>query len=507
MLFRNTLAQSVRLVLGQALSVIVAPLLIGRLGLTAFGIWAVTGAAVGYVSLLDLGVTKSLSRFVALYDARGDREAVRRCQAVGFLAVLVVGLLAMAAAVLLPGVVDDAVGNVIPTSDMRVVLLSSSSLLTLTLLGQVCSSLPTGLQRMVPPNVAGIFGNVCNFGASVGVLLIDPRLTSYAIANAAAGVPALVASFAAMVYVGGWRFLGRPSWGMARELVSFGIKTQVTVLAVLINTQTDKVVVAVAVGVRASAAYEIGARVAMAVRELAILSISAMIPTATAEIVRHGRAVIGRYYREWSRRVLALAVGVFVLAAVTSPYLLMAWIGPSASNAHGILIGLCIAYGAWMVTGVPYTISVSAGRPGLPARNEIGAALLNLLLTAGLAPLFGTWGVLAGTVLAMSVMGGAFVVQFHRAFGVPASAFTDAAVGPLTLGAVIALPVGLLVGLVLPSPTGRPEALLLLALVGGGFGLAYWFAATTLDYLPVRLRMPRVRVRAGAPVPASNPPD
>jgi O-antigen/teichoic acid export membrane protein len=496
MLFRNTLAQSSRLIVGQIASVVVAPLLIGRLGLTAFGVWAVTGAAASYVSLLDFGITRSLSRFVALHDARGDRLAIRRVMTVGLVAVALVGAAGIAVALVAEPAVNDLLGRPVSDAVLRTVLLCSASLLALQLIGQVFDALPAGLRRFVPPNTAGVFGIACNFTASIVILLVDPRLTSYAIANAAAAVPAVVASVLSLAYV--WRgpLLARPTPALARELVGFGAKTQVSALSALVNFQTDKLVIAAAVGVRASAAYEIGARVALAVRELAVITVSAMIPQATAEIVRRGTAAIRGFYRNWSLRVMAIAVGVFTLAALCSPYVLEAWIGETPARSRGVLVGLSLAFLVWQATGVPSTLAIGAGRPGMPARNAFAVAILNIVLTVILAPLFGVWGVMVGTVVAMTLMTGAFLVQFHRAFEIPAADFRSAVLGPGALGLALALPVGLLVAFVLPIPSDRWPALGLLALVGGGFGLAYWIGATALDYLPERLRFPGVRPRA-----------
>jgi O-antigen/teichoic acid export membrane protein len=496
MLFRNTLAQSSRLILGQIASVALAPLLIGRLGLTAFGVWAVTGAAAGYVSLLDFGITRSLSRFVALNDARGDQVAIRRVMTVGLVAVSLVGAAGIGVALAAAPAVNDLLGTPVSDSVLQTVLLCSASLLALQLVGQVFDALPAGLRRYVPPNVAGVFGIGCNFAASVAILLTDPRLTSYAIANAAAAVPAVVASGLSVAYVWRGRLVARPSRALVRELLGFGVKTQVSTLSALVNFQTDKLVIAAAVGVRASAAYEIGARVALAVRELAVLTVSAMIPQATAEIARRGLSAIRRFYRDWSLRVMAISVGVFTLAALCSPYVLEAWIGQTPHRSQGILVGLSLAFLAWQATGVPSTMAIGAGRPGMPARNAFIMAVLNVALTVLLAPLFGVWGVMFGTALAMALMAAVFLVQFHRAFGVPAADFRAAVMGPVKLGLALAVPLGLLVAFVLPTPDDRWPALGLLVLVGGSFGLAYWVGATAFDYLPGPLRFPGVRSRA-----------
>ena len=83
MLFKNTLAQSAGLLVGYLFSFLLAPLMISRLGLDKFGVWAVTGAFATYAGLLDLGVGRSLARFVALFDAGGDRRGSANASASG----------------------------------------------------------------------------------------------------------------------------------------------------------------------------------------------------------------------------------------------------------------------------------------------------------------------------------------------------------------------------------------------------------------------------------------
>ena len=62
-----------------------------QLGLDLFGVWAVTGAMATYAGLLDLGITRSLARFIALYDVEDDRPAIRECVGLGLIAVSAVG--------------------------------------------------------------------------------------------------------------------------------------------------------------------------------------------------------------------------------------------------------------------------------------------------------------------------------------------------------------------------------------------------------------------------------
>src|SRR5580692_391596 len=129
MLFRNTMAQSASFGLGYLYSFLLAPFMIARLGLDAFGIWAVTGAFASYAGLLDLGIGMSLSRFVAVYDAEDDERSIRECIGFGLMVVVSVGLVAAVVAASLASVVSDQLG-VLGTDQMRFILLASVAIWT-----------------------------------------------------------------------------------------------------------------------------------------------------------------------------------------------------------------------------------------------------------------------------------------------------------------------------------------------------------------------------------------
>src|SRR3954468_9900116 len=99
MLFKNTAAQSADLLTAYLFSLLLAPLMLDRLGLALFGVWAVTGAMATYAGLADLGITRSLARFVALYDVRGDPAAIGQCVGLGLIAITAVTAVAAGLAV------------------------------------------------------------------------------------------------------------------------------------------------------------------------------------------------------------------------------------------------------------------------------------------------------------------------------------------------------------------------------------------------------------------------
>lgn len=498
MLFTNTLAQSIRVLSGFVLAFVLAPIMLARLGLAAFGVWAVTGALATYAGLLDLGITRSLSRFVALFDARGEERHVRECFGLGLLVVTALGLIAVALAAVLAPLATKLLG-VLSVHDMRIVLLSSAVILVGQGYTNVLEAIPVGLRRMVAPSVAGTVGTVLYFAASVTALLASRHLKVYAVANAAAAVVAILPAVIALVHVRRGLLPALPRRPLLKEVVGFGARNQVTWLADLVNNQTDKIVIASVIGVRAAGAYELAARAVGAMRAASVLTVSAMIPTMTAVIAEHGRSVIREHYRTYTRRAVALAFPVFVLGCVASPFVLLAWLGEVPARSQPILVVMALAYLVQLTTEVASTTALADGNVGMVASNAVLGAGVNIALTVALAPFFGLWGVLAGTLLAIVATSVLLIVKFHRRYGLPPRDYLFGVGTPFLLAVGLGIPFAAL-AVAVGTPGSRGAAAILLASVSILYALAYWVSASRLGLLPERLtlKLARPRVASGA---------
>ena len=500
MIFRNTLAQSSTLITAQLFSVILAPLMLGRFGLALFGVWAVTGALAKYAALLDFGITRSLSRFVALYHARGDRRGVQECVGLGLLAVTLVAAVAVVAALLAAPLLTRQLG-VLELSEMRIVLVSSVGIFVASAYSRVLAAIPTGMQRMVPPNVAGVSGNVLNFGFSIGALALSAELTDYALANAAAEALRVVLMLGSVLVVWSGSAVALPGLGRAREILGYSMKTQVDWISQLVNLQTDKIVIAFLLGPTVAGVYELAARVVVAVREVGVLTVSGMIPTATARLVERGHEEIPAFFRRYTLLTVSLAFPLFTLSCIGAPFLLLAWLGETPDGAVAILVFLTAASFVNLSSGVGSSLVLAAGQAGIVAWTGVFSVVTNIVLTVALAPFLGLWGVLAGTVIAMSSAALLLMYRFHRSFGIPGRDYARAVLPPTALSLGLAVPFVLFDLLVAPEPSARPGALVLLAAVSVPYATAYWLIASRLGYLPDRLTAPwlrRSRELAGA---------
>lgn len=494
-LFRNTAAQSAPVITTTIFGFLLAPLMLNRLGLAQFGVWAVTGALAQYARLLDLGITNSISRFVALYDAEGNRRAIEETVAVGLVAASLVGLVAVAAAAAAAPLVQDVLG-VLSVGEMRVVLISAAGISAAYLLAAVINAVPIGLRQMGPPNVANTAGNVVNFAASIAALLISTQLGVYALANLGAGLVGLLFSAIALLRV--WRrpFLRRPTRSRSRTIVGFGVKSQLVTLANLVNVQTDKLIIAAMLGPRTAGAYEIGNRVVQGVLSVGLLTLSAMIPTATADIVKRGRQVIVEYLERYTVRSLAIAFPLFGAVCVAAPYLLEAWLGQVPPDSVAIIVLLSASFAVSLTTGVAMTLIVADGHPGIVAQTATIVVVLNVGATLAAAPVFGLWGVLVATVAAEIIASAIFLIRFHRRYELSAKPFLESVGRPAAVSLAAAVPFGLWYLLGGPTDVSRLLAFFGAIATGGVYFLVCWLVESGFDLLPDRLNLAHLRRRA-----------
>ncbi|HEV7562052.1 MAG TPA: lipopolysaccharide biosynthesis protein [Solirubrobacterales bacterium] len=496
-LFRNTLSQSAPTFINFGLSFILAPIMLSRLGLAQFGVWAVTGALAQYARLFDFGVTRSLARFVALFDAQGDRRGIEESLAVGVAAVTVLGSLMLVAAVFAAPLLQEVLG-VLDTAEMRIVLLSSVGILITALLVDVINAVPVGLRQMGPPNAAAVAGGVVNFVASVVVLTQSSKLPAYAVVNFGAAAVAVAFALVALVKVWPGPYLSRPNRKRAREIMSFGLKSQAITAAELVNVQTDKLIIAAMLGPRTAGAYEIANRVVQGVLAFGTITLSAMIPTATAEIVERGRGVIEEFYARYTRTSLSIALPLFGALCVSCPFLLVAWLGERPPETDQIVVLLSIAFAASLTTGVAMTLVMADGHPGLVAQTAILVVVLNVGSTLAVAPIFGLWGVLVATVAAEVIASTVFLVRFHRRYGFGWRDFRHAVGPPLILTLVVAIPFALVYVIGVQIPDSRLPALAGAIATGGTYGVICWLIASSLRMLPQKLSYGWLRARLAA---------
>ena len=484
---RNVAANLVTAAVSIAASLVAIPLILDDVGLAGYGVWTLGQSILFYVSSAEAGPGSAIQRFVAVRFGAGSLRGVAQVfwttlalyAAVG---VVLLGLVYALAPwfVGLFDIPERLEGEAIAM--FRIMGLAIALALIVSMLGNV----QQGLERF-PAFAVSAMAGVVVFLAGVAVLVPAHGLVGLAWAVVAQQVAAALAR--------GWNVRAatvavRPQLmgaGDARRLASFAVQMQMSSLATVVNSQTDKVVVGLIAPIATVGHVGIGSQVAEAGRAVGG---AALTPLSARMAVVHGggdeRELMTLYQRMntlWTRTML----GATALGAAAVYPLIAAWLG--GGHGEAALFGglLVVAFGTALAPAIPLNYLRAVGRPQLEAHYGLVVIALNAVLTVTLALTVGAVGAVAATAAAY-VLGVAWVYRRLREVApeLPAGAAATALRAAPAAAVTSALALGFGVAMIELLPPGL--SLVPVGLAAGAAFVAYMSWATGVRPTPANAR-------------------
>jgi len=368
-LARNTLYN----ILGQGLPLVVGlaaiPVTLRALGDARFGLLGLAWAILGYVGVLDLGLGRATTKYVAEYLAAGDETRLRS-----------VGTLAVASQTAL-GVVGGALFAVV--APLLVKLLGVAPALraeALSMLLALAVSVPfvvlaASLRALLEAAQRFDLVNLIRTPTSAAVLLV-PAIA----ASRGATLPVIVlilvavrivacAASAAVIRraIPGFHWTLDLRWETMRPLLGYGGWVSVSNVISPLLVYLERFLLAALAGVAAVAYYTVPSEVVMRLLIVPAALASALFPALSASGAAAGPAelLLGRPVRFL---LLILAPIVTALVVCAGP-LLSLWLGPvyaARSTAAFAILAVGVLING--LAHLPYTYLLGRGRPDLPAK-------------------------------------------------------------------------------------------------------------------------------------------
>lgn len=435
---------------GQALPMAVAlvslPVLAHHAGTERLGFLGLAWSLIGYFALLDLGLSRIVTRRVAIADARGRLAAER-----GVVTTLSIRLFAIVAAVsvaLALFVPSRWVVGAHASADVAEEARIALPLLLLTLPATVVTGLLRGalegVQRFARANALKAAFGALSFGAPLMVLPFRDDLVALTAAVAAVRMVALAAHAAWALDALGPRTDESAAADDAPSLRATiregGWLTVSNVVGPLMVT-FDRFVIAAIVSLTATSFYFVPQETA-----LRLLVVPAAVATTIFPMLASLGADEAQRQRISHDALLAIAAtslpAAAVLAAFAGP-LLSAWMGTEfARSAAPVAAIIAVGLFANCCAQAPFAWVQAAGRADVTGRLHLAQLPFYGLLLVGLTSRFG----IIGTAIAWSIRAAADCVLL---FAASARLFPEVRLVPVLRA--IAIGVALLVALALQS--------------------------------------------------------
>lgn len=397
----NVAAQTVPLVVGA----LVAPAVVRGLGTETFGLLSLGLVVLGYLSFLDLGLGRTMTRFVASASAKGQPEQIPTVLRTVLLMQVLLGGGAGVALTLLTPLLVGHVFTIPPShaGDARALFHILALSLPISFVGMTLRGALEGTQAFGRVNAVQIPSSVAMLliplaGLYMGLTLTQILLMILVVRIVTVGVYLALAMRAFRPV----RAIRMGSLGPLRSLLAFGgWLTVLNALApaimyldrLLIGTMLPITMLAYYV-----AAYEIATRMWILPGGMVTAFFPAMSSMQAAGDAARLRSIFGRSVKYLFLMATPLALGCILFADV----ILSVWLGPEFAR-HGAtalrILGVGVLFNS--LGWVPYAVFIGLGRPDIQAK----IIVLELPVYASLIRLLGVKLGISGVAIAWSIQG------------------------------------------------------------------------------------------------------
>lgn len=422
-LLRNVLSNWAAFVFAAVVNLFLAPFVVRHLGNTAYGVWVLLVALVGYLGYLDLGVRGAVTRYVARLRSAGDHASAGRIASAAFTAFTLAGAVA---------IVVSSVGAALAArvfhlpaelqSVARTVLVLGGLNVAASLISGVFGGVVIGLQRFDYGNAVEIVTQGVRAGAIVAAL----RMGGGLVALAAIQLAVSVLRGAADLWLSRRLYPElRLRWGVwdrgaLRLIFGFGVTSSVLQVLGGVVLYSDSLVI----GAFLSAGLITFFAIASSLTDYARVLVSGVSQTLTPLVSalqgegQDGR--IGTTLLTGARIATLVVTPIAVTFLLRGETFIALWMGASYGAPAGAVLRI-LAVALWAVAGYQVVVAtmMGVGRHGGLVPALLAEATCNLALSVWWVHPLGIVGVAWGTAVPRLVFSLVFAPWYaRRAVGV-----------------------------------------------------------------------------------------
>lgn len=397
----NWFGIAVSLIVGVFLS----PFILHSLGDDAFGLWILIFSFTGFYGIFDLGIRSSIVKYVAEFEATGDRDRLTRLVNVSFFAYSCIGLILLVA-VSIGSVCVDLIFRISPNfqHSARLLFLMVGWAVALGFPLSTFGGVLEGLQRF-------FFLNLTQSAAS----LLRALLIVIAIRH---GKGLLTISFITVIiplacYLTyawharhllqlrfGKRFIDRPTF---RQISHYSAFSFISIVARQLRFQADAVIIGAMLSTAAITRFSIGSKL-IGYSTLVVGGLGAIITPMSSQFdVSADRERLRKLLILGNRACALTAFPIGVLLLVLGKSIIDVWVGPQYESSYIILLILLIPSLLWDIQTSSRQILYGMGLHKALALVNVVEGLVNVVISIMLIRHWGIVGDALGTAIPLTL--------------------------------------------------------------------------------------------------------
>jgi O-antigen/teichoic acid export membrane protein len=406
-LARNVSTRYLAIGAEMAVGILLLPFNVAHLGKAAYGLWMLTASITTYFSVLDLGYSGALVKFVAEYRARRDGRALNEVLSTTFYLFSALGVVTYLVAIVV-AVFLGRLFNLGPEQVYlgRIVLLVVSVNVAAGMAFTVFGGVINGFQRYDLNNIVGTISTVVTAVVNVLVLIAGYGLVELVVATSAVRLLTywVYRANAYRVFPGlriRWSLFSR---ARLREVTTFSVYMALINWAYKLNYSVDALVIGAFMNISAVAVWAVGQRLAETTQRMTNQLNDVLFPTVVDNDTAQRLDRLRLIFLLGTRLSLLTVVPIGGVVILMARPLVRAWVGPDFAGSAIVVQLLSLTVILRVGTATAGTVLKGAGGHRLVAFSNAAAAIANLVLSIALVGSFGLIGVAVGTLVPISVL-------------------------------------------------------------------------------------------------------
>ncbi|MDG6220371.1 MAG: oligosaccharide flippase family protein [Candidatus Thermoplasmatota archaeon] len=411
---RNTIANTLITIWSKGMAFFLFPLIVSRVSIEGYGVWLMVGAITGYFGLFDFGVTGALVKYIAQYNAKGDKEMVNKMVSSTFFFHLLVGAVIAGGLVVL-GLFFENIFVMDPSLHYLaryIFFITAVASLTSWPMHSFGAVLP-GLQRYDINAGLGFASSTINAGATIVILLMGYGLVELIFVQVLIATLMPVATIVIIQRLLPYLAIKRKYMdiGTLKKIFRFSSVLFLGQIATLIVYGTDTIVLGAFVGVGSIVLYSVARKLEEFAHFASGLPASALLPAATEMDALGKKATLQKLIFRGSKYKCAMILSVVVVIIMLADHIILFWMGSDyvRMTIHTqVFLSYWLLLAGWGITG---SVLLATERYRPMVYLNLGNAAFNIVLSLLLVHLlisygedYGILAVILGTVIPNLVM-------------------------------------------------------------------------------------------------------
>lgn len=421
---RNTAYNTAGKIWSILVGLFLTPYIISHVGIERYAIWSLASVITGYFSLFDFGVGLSFVKYMAEFFARKEYEKVNQIISTGFIFYSLLGglILIISLVCINPLTVIFKVPAGLYQEAAFVFLVGIAIFVAANALSPF-ASVQSGLQRQDITNKISFVLSIVNISGTVLVMEKGWGLRGLILNNALVlvihgALNIIIASRLLPGFKFSAAYCNRPVFA---KLFKFGCRIQIARLSAVVNTQTDKILIAYFFSLAWVTFYQLGSGIIYQVMTIPSLLINALIPAFSEIEAKGDRPKLIEAYLRSTKYMAFFVLPLFAFLVVAAPTLMLAWMGKGFESSVWIIRILSAAWVLNSVAQVAGSVCIAIDKPQIMSSGSVIMVALNIILSVILVKLFGFYGVAWGTFLAVNIGTVYYVARLHKELSMPFS--------------------------------------------------------------------------------------